>query len=61
MKDGSEVTEEMVLEDLRRRDQIDSERAVSPLKPAEDAVIIVTDGLTEGGVLQRVLGLVGPS
>ena len=48
----------MVLEDLRRRDQIDSERSVSPLRPADDAVVISTDGLTQEEVLQRVLGLV---
>jgi cytidylate kinase len=33
-----------VLDDLRRRDQIDSTRAVSPLRPAADARILVTDG-----------------
>lgn len=61
VKNGSEVTEDIVLQDLRRRDQIDTEREVSPLKPADDAVIIVTDGLSEDGVLERVLGLVGRS
>jgi cytidylate kinase len=52
------VTQEMVLQDIRRRDRIDSERAVSPLKPARDAVVIQTDGLTREEVLQRVLRLV---
>jgi cytidylate kinase len=55
---GREVTREMVLEDLRRRDRIDSERAVSPLKPAADAVVVNTDGLTQEEVLRRVLALV---
>jgi CMP/dCMP kinase len=55
---GRAVTRSMVLEDLRRRDQIDSERSVSPLRPAEDAVVISTDGLSKDQVLQRVLGLV---
>jgi cytidylate kinase len=31
---------------LARRDQIDSERAVSPLKTADDAIRILTDGKT---------------
>ena len=53
-----EVTEEMVLEDLRRRDRIDTERAVSPLRPASDAVIIDTDGLSQEEVLERVVDLV---
>ncbi len=55
---GRSVTQQMVLEDLSRRDQIDSQRAVSPLRPAEDAVIIDTDGLTLQEVVQRVLALV---
>lgn len=53
-----EVSEEMVLADLKRRDQIDTERAVSPLKPADDAVVIETDGLSPDDVLRRVLELV---
>ena len=55
---GRSATQQMVLEDLRRRDQIDSQRAVSPLRPAEDAVIIDTDGLSLQEVVQRVLALV---
>ena len=55
---GRSVTQQMVLEDLRRRDQIDSQRAVSPLRPAQDAVIVDTDGLTLQEVVQRVLTLV---
>lgn len=52
---GQEVTEEMVLEDLRRRDRIDSRRSVSPLRAAKDAIVIDTDGLTLDEVVQRVL------
>jgi cytidylate kinase len=33
-----------VLSELRRRDELDSTRAVAPLRPADDAVILVTDG-----------------
>ena len=55
---GRGVTEEEVLQDIRRRDQIDSQRAVSPLRPADDAVIIDTDGLTLDEVMDRVLALV---
>ena len=55
---GRDVSAGMVLEDLRRRDQIDSEREVSPLRPADDARIIQTDGLTQDQVLERVLDLV---
>jgi cytidylate kinase len=55
---GRNLTEEEVLQDIRRRDQIDSQRAVSPLRPADDAVIIDTDGLTLDAVMDKVLGLV---
>jgi cytidylate kinase len=55
---GRPVTEDAVLQDLRRRDQIDRERDVSPLRPADDAVKIDTDGLTQEQVLERVLRLI---
>ena len=55
---GRPVTEDAVLQDLRRRDQIDREREVSPLRPADDAVKIDTDGLTQQQVLERVLRLI---
>lgn len=54
---GRDASHEAVLEDLRRRDQIDSERELSPLRPADDATIINTDGLTLDEVLQKALSL----
>ena len=55
---GHEVSQEIVLEDIRRRDRIDSEREVSPLRPADDAFIIDTDGLSLDEVMDRVIALV---
>ena len=55
---GRDVTRDIVLKDLRQRDRIDSERPASPLRPAGDAVVINTDGLTQDQVLTRVLELV---
>ena len=52
---GQEVTVEMVLADLRRRDRIDSQRSESPLQVAADAIVIDTDGLTLDEVVLRVL------
>lgn len=49
---------ESVLADLQKRDVIDSSRSVSPLRPAADAVIINTDGLSLEEVVERVLSLV---
>ncbi len=47
-----------VLADLRRRDELDSTRAVAPLRPADDAVVIDTDPLSVEEVVARVLALV---
>lgn len=55
---GNEVSQEIVLKDIRRRDRIDSEREVSPLRPADDAFIIDTDGLSLDEVMDRVIALV---
>ncbi|MBQ2650697.1 MAG: (d)CMP kinase [Clostridia bacterium] len=42
---GQEVTFESVLENIRQRDKNDSERALAPLKPAEDAILVDTTKL----------------
>jgi len=44
--------------DIARRDEIDSTRAVAPLKPAEDAVLIDSDRLTIDEVVAAILALV---
>lgn len=43
---GMDVSFEDVLEDMKQRDYNDSHRAVAPLKPAEDAVLVDTTGNT---------------
>lgn len=40
-----------ILESMRMRDQIDSTRAIAPLKPAPDAIIINSDGMSVEQVL----------
>lgn len=42
---GEKVTFEGVLANLRERDRHDSERAVAPLRPAQDAVMLDTTGI----------------
>ena len=42
---GTQVTYEEVLEDMKVRDYNDSHRATAPLKPAEDAKLVNTDGI----------------
>jgi CMP/dCMP kinase len=43
--------------DLRRRDEYDSSRSDSPLRPAEDAVIVDSTDLDREGVVDRVVEL----
>src|SRR6266850_2486019 len=47
-----------LLQEILRRDKLDSERAVAPLKAAEDAVVVQTDGLSVGQALDKVLGII---
>jgi cytidylate kinase len=49
---------EDVLASMRRRDEIDSGREISPLVPACDATIIDTTGLTIEEVLDAIDGLI---
>jgi cytidylate kinase len=49
---------ETVLADVRRRDHLDSTRPVSPLRPAEDALIVDTSDMTQNQVVTRLVELV---
>ncbi len=55
---GEDADYEEVLEAMRRRDKIDSEREAAPLRPADDAIIIDTTGLSIAEVLARVEELI---
>jgi len=55
---GQNVPYEKVLADMRRRDRIDSTRPTAPLRPADDAIIVDTTGLSIDEVLGHVLALV---
>ena len=46
-----------IREAMRVRDKRDAERDASPLKPAPDAIVIDTTGLTLGEVVSRVVAL----
>lgn len=54
---GVDVNLQHILGDLAARDARDSERSVSPLRPADDAVIVDTTGTTIEDVVARVLAL----
>ena len=44
-----------VLADVQRRDHLDSTRAVSPLRPADDSVLVDTSELGIDDVIGRLL------
>ena len=54
---GEQADYDEILKKVIARDQIDSSRAVAPLRPAEDAVIIDSDKMNAEQVLAQVLGL----
>jgi CMP/dCMP kinase len=60
-KRGQPGSYEEILEAMKRRDSIDSNRAIAPLRPADDAIIIDTDGKTIIEVLEQVKQLVANS
>ena len=58
---GKEAKPEEVEEEVRRRDDQDSSRDLSPLKPAEDAHLIDSTGVTPEEVVERILEVLGRS
>jgi cytidylate kinase len=57
MDKGESVNLAALLEDIQARDRRDSERAVAPLRPADDAVVIDSTHLDIAQVVQQVLAL----
>lgn len=56
---GQPVDAEKMRVEVIERDRMDSQRTVAPLRAAEDAAVIDTDGLDLDGVVARVLEVVG--
>jgi cytidylate kinase len=56
---GEVVDEEAMRKEVELRDRVDSERAVAPLKPAGDAIIIDTDNLSLDDVVDTILVEIG--
>ena len=55
---GIPTSMEDVIEDVRKRDRIDSSRAFAPLRPAEDSVELDTSEMTIEEVVDAVLSIV---
>ncbi len=54
---GETISIASVMRELERRDAADSERELSPLRPAADARILQTDGLSLEQVVDKILAL----
>ncbi|HEX7916516.1 (d)CMP kinase [Rudaea sp.] len=57
---GLGVTLTTLLREIEARDVRDAERAVAPLKPATDAILIDSTGMSIDAVVAKVLALVRP-
>jgi cytidylate kinase len=55
---GENGTYQEILKSMKRRDEIDSQRSLAPLKPAKDAIILLTDGKNKEQVIKEILGLI---
>jgi cytidylate kinase len=54
-KRGERVDEEAMRKEVEERDRVDTQRAVAPLRPAPDAVVIDTDRLDVDQVVGKIL------
>jgi cytidylate kinase len=52
---GERVDGEAMRKEVEARDRVDTERAVAPLRPASDAIVIDTDHLDVDSVVARIL------
>jgi cytidylate kinase len=55
---GDAASYEATLADLKRRDKLDTERPISPLRPAADAIKVDTTGYGLDRAVALVLGIV---
>ena len=54
---GQNTSLETVLADLKKRDQMDINRTISPLRPAADAIIVDTEGHSLEQIVDRIHAL----
>ncbi len=55
VKRGKQIDLEDIIKNVEMRDKIDSNRKIAPLIPAEDAIIITTDGREISKVVDEIL------
>ena len=56
---GIEADFSAIVEDIKRRDENDSTREISPLKPAPDAVVVDSTDMTFEQVVSYISGMIG--
>lgn len=56
---GEEVLLSEIEEDIKKRDEEDMNRPVSPLRQAEDAILVDTSSLSIDEVVEEIIGLAG--
>ncbi len=54
---GKSASFEQVRADMAARDHVDSQRDVAPMRPAPDALVVMTDGMSIDDVVDRVVEL----
>ena len=57
VRQGQEVKYDAVMKELEARDELDTGRATSPLRPAADAFLLDTDGKSQRDVADQMLQL----
>lgn len=55
---GNIATYEAVLKDMRERDARDTARKAAPMKPAHDAIVLDTSGLSQDDVVEKALAVI---
>lgn len=55
--EGKTIDEKRVLDEMQARDRIDTDRSTSPLRPADDAVVLDTTGKDADAVVQEILDI----
>ncbi|WP_108032372.1 (d)CMP kinase [Trichococcus patagoniensis] len=58
MAKGMTTSLEELTEDMKRRDHLDSTRTISPLKKADDAIVLDSTHLEIDEVVNRILGII---
>ena len=54
----ADISVEQIEKEIARRDKLDSQREVAPLKPAEDAIILDTSEYSLENVVEKIIGFV---